>query len=274
MNVEKENLDRDPLDDWLAAARWPEPSAESDRRLREGWRRLRDRHHQVLAMLAAAAVMALAVGVSWVALRKPPAAVVRRPPQVLPERAPVLAGRPPTLLESMMIQAAEARERRSSGPAVRTARAKLEPPAAPPVVIHAAQPAPDPIVELINQPDRLALQRYLELVADRDTRASALAALDRVSSPPTERVIDALRDPRIEIRKAAALTLGRIDGPVLTRRLIGMVAADQNRREALLALTVSRGAAARAFVQQATQTPALSALARSTLIQQQQNEVQ
>jgi hypothetical protein len=89
-------------------------------------------------------------------------------------------------------------------------------------------------------------------------------------------MLAALNDPVVERRIAAALVLGRIDGPVLTQRLIAMVAADQNRREAMIALASSRGKEARAFVEQAATSPQLSGLARSTLAMKEirQTEVQ
>jgi len=132
------------------------------------------------------------------------------------------------------------------------------------------------IVALLKQGDDGSTQRYLEQVADPATRHDALSALMMVNPPPTERMIAALSGPRADLRVAAALALGQIDGPVLTRRLIDMVAADQSRREAFIALASSRGAAARAFVRQATESENLAGLARSTLAMNevQRNEVQ
>jgi hypothetical protein len=124
---------------------------------------------------------------------------------------------------------------------------------------------------LLRSADEASTQRYLDMVHDPSTRTAALAALPRVSNPPTARMLAALNAPRVEHRIAAALVLGRIDGPVLTRRLINMVAADQNRREAFIALASSRGSDARAFVRQAAQSSELSGLARSTLVM---NELQ
>ena len=100
------------------------------------------------------------------------------------------------------------------------------------------------MVDLLDRPDDAAVARYLDLVSDRPTRTDALAALAKLRNPPTECMVQALNDPHVDRRIAAALVLGRIDGPVLTRRLIEMVAADQNRREAFIALASSRGAEA------------------------------
>ena len=108
--------------------------------------------------------------------------------------------------------------------------------------------------------------------------AAAVTAAMTVAAVPAPAAISLplpLNDPHVDRRIAAALVLGRIDGLVLTRRLIEMVAADQNRREAFIALASSRGAEARAFVRQAAQSEPLAGLARSTLalIELQQSEV-
>jgi hypothetical protein len=285
----------DPLDDWLAAARWPETPAESTQRLRGHWNRLtrpRVLNWHWLAPLSAAAVVALAIGLAWLTQRKPPLAV--SPHTVSVQSKPValspalLTGRPPTVLETMMIQAAMEREKKAktrSKSAATVAAAPVPnvslpkpvrafppvsaPPAVPPQLPVRPPPRPDDrpgwIVALLKQSDDAAVRRYLDLVGDPTTRGDALAALARVSSPPTDRIMAALGDPRVDRRVAAALVLGRIDGPVLTRRLIEMVAADQNRREAFIALASSRGEAARAFVREAAQSPTLAGLARSTL---------
>jgi hypothetical protein len=135
---------------------------------------------------------------------------------------------------------------------------------------------PDLILSLLRTPDGAAVGRYLDLVSDPKTRTDALAALSRVANPPTDRLLAALNDPLVPRRVAAALVLGRIDGPVLTRRLITMVAADQNRREALIALASSRGKDAREFVERAARSSEFAGLARSTLVMNEvrQTEVQ
>ena len=293
----------DPLDDWLPAARWPQPSAESTARLRQTWHRFSTpRPWRLLAPLSAAAVVALAIGIAWVSMRKPPVnrSEMAANSQTVPPRPALVAGRPPTVLETMMIRAAEDREKRARTAAIKRAgdspplalhkpipRPASVPPALPvppaPTSI-AATPPPPPrskasageIVNLLERSDEAAMQRYLDLLADHATRADALAALAKVPSPPTERMLAAFNDPHVDRRLGAALALGRIDGPVLTHRLIDMVAADQHRREAFIALASSRGAEARAFVRQATNSQSLAPLARSTLAMNElhQNEVQ
>jgi hypothetical protein len=297
VSLDRGSSSPEPLDEWLAQARWPELSAESTARLRQQWLALRGSRWQMLAPLSAAAIVLLAIGLAWLTQRKPP---ITPPPVANASsanasiRPALLAGRPPTVLESMMIRAAEDREKKKKSAtkpapqstviAVRNPppRSSTTPPnpirATPPAALPASRPPDrlDWIVNLLTSRNEPDVQRYLDLVADPVKRHDALAALARVASPPTERMLAALGDPRYERRVAAALVLGRIDGPVLTRRLIEMVAADQNRREALIALASSRGADARAFVRQAAQSSEFAGLARSTLAMNEikQTEVQ
>jgi hypothetical protein len=282
---ERETASSDPLDEWLDQARWPEASPESVARLRAAWLAVRGRNRwSWLAPLSAAAVVALAIGLAWLMQQKPvvPRSLVVHTENVDPPARPaVLPGRPPTVLETMMIRAAEDREKKGKSTTRPVTIAQSRPnqtaPSMPPPAPSAPKVPSDPIVALLNDnASDAAIQRYLDLVQDSSTRAKALAALARVAKPPTERMLASLDDPRADRRLAAALVLGRIDGPVLTRRLIDMVAADQNRREAFIALASSRGADARAFVRQATQSPALSGLAQSTLAMNEvrQTEVQ
>jgi HEAT repeat protein len=290
---------RDPLDDWLAQATWPRPSPESTARLCQQWLVLRARQYrwrELLAPLSAAAVVALAIGLAWVTQRRPhvpTVAIMTTRPHVGAQQA-LLVGRTPTVLESMVLRAAEEREKkrknaatRPSAPLIPIAKAPTRnlPPAAlgsvapPPAIPRSSQPhpnRPDPVLTLLRTPDGAAIGRYLDLVSDQKTRTDALGALSRVANPPTDRMLAALNDPLVPRRVAAALALGRIDGPVLTRRLITMVAADQNRREALIALASSRGKEAREFVERAARASEFAGLAQSTLAMNEvrQTEVQ
>ena len=76
-----------------------------------------------------------------------------------------------------------------------------------------------------------------------------------------------LNDPHLETRIAAARGLGRIDGPVTTVRLVGMVETDVNRREALMALAYSNGREARDYLARAQESIALRGAVRSVLLQ-------
>jgi hypothetical protein len=42
---------------------------------------------------------------------------------------------------------------------------------------------------MLTQRDDLAVDRYLDLVADARTRSAALKALSKISNPPTDRML-------------------------------------------------------------------------------------
>jgi hypothetical protein len=73
------------------------------------------------------------------------------------------------------------------------------------------------------------------------------------------------------LRVAAAWTLGRINGPVVTRRLIEMIEAGENRREAFIALAASRGREAQDYLRQAAASSPFASQARSAMVQVQAN---
>jgi hypothetical protein len=235
----------DPLDDWLAEARWPEPTAMSTTRLEARWRDLnRPRRTMRWAMaLAASVLIAAMVWMQW------PTRSGHGEQTVVAAPAP-LPGREPTRLEVTLFAARERNAARKKLAASRPIVASQTP--TPPVRV---QPAPS-----------IALRPYLERVADEQTRADALAELDRMKSPPTEQLLGFFTDSRADLRVAAALALGRIDGPVLTRRLIEMIERDQSRREAFIALASSRGRDARLYVRGAAASEQYASLARSAMI--------
>lgn len=116
---------------------------------------------------------------------------------------------------------------------------------------------------LLGRGDARAVAAYLEFVGERETRGSALAALDRVADPPLGLLFESLASPQQAQRSAAAVVLGRIDGPEVSRRLIQMVLQDVLRREALLALTANSGAEASQFVALARNDPSLAGSAQA-----------
>lgn len=125
------------------------------------------------------------------------------------------------------------------------------------------------IAALLHRSDQQSLEPFLELLADVSTRADALAALDVVTDPPIDPLFATLDRPRGDLRRAAALALGRINGPVVTRRLIERVAADQGRGDAFLALASSKGRDAQQFLREATASERLSSWAKSAIAQAQ-----
>jgi hypothetical protein len=279
----------DPLDDILSQATWPEPAAKAVGRLEATWDELRSPARwrigwRVAAALAAVIVICFAA-VSIIDRRpKPviavspaapaPAVNVARPESPASTSMRV-AGRDVSDVELLVLHAKEKQLRRQQAAAVA--------PAPPPdptrarafdvrTLTSAARAAAGPerrhlIATLLDRHSADAVMAYLELLNDPAIKADALAALDQVTKPPTDRLLATLDGPRADLRVAAALALGRIDGPVTTRRLIDRVAADRNKREAMLALASSRGADAQAFMRKAAASDELAALAQSAIAQ-------
>jgi HEAT repeat protein len=143
----------------------------------------------------------------------------------------------------------------------------------PALIELARRDGEDPLVQsaamaaLLKRPTPAGLNAYLSLVADPSKRETAIRASDQVGDPPVEALLARLDDPRVDVRVAAALVLGRINGPAVTRRLAAMVERNVNRREALIALTASHGPEARAYLAHASEVDELSAAVRSAMAQ-------
>jgi len=116
-----------------------------------------------------------------------------------------------------------------------------------------------------NTPD--AVKLYLDLLAAPQTRDAAFAALDGVASPPIEFLFAELNGGNTSRRLAAALVLGRVDGPQVTERLVAQAFGPVNRQEALLALVASSGPDARRFVDAARRDQTLFAAVNSAQLQ-------
>jgi hypothetical protein len=116
---------------------------------------------------------------------------------------------------------------------------------------------------LLSRGDAGAVVAYLDFVQQRETRAAAIAALDRVAEPPVPLLFEFLKSPQQTQRFAAAVALGRIDGPEVSRRLIDMVLSEAPCREALVALVASSGPESCRFVSQARSDPLLAGSVRS-----------
>jgi hypothetical protein len=110
---------------------------------------------------------------------------------------------------------------------------------------------------LLTRQDSRSLAVYLALVSRRQTTEVALAALDRVESPPVDLLFEYLRSPRYADRLAAAYVLGRLDRPDVSARLIHMARRGANRHEVLAALVASSDLDARDFVAAARKDPLL-----------------
>jgi hypothetical protein len=109
---------------------------------------------------------------------------------------------------------------------------------------------------LLKVNDDVALRGYLSLVANELTRVEALAAADQMSEPPNDALFALLRDESKSVRTAAAMALGRINGPDVTESLIKLITQDRSApSEAWIALLACRDQSAAEFVANAEHHP-------------------
>ncbi|MEX0937733.1 MAG: hypothetical protein WDZ59_07710 [Pirellulales bacterium] len=99
---------------------------------------------------------------------------------------------------------------------------------------------------------------FLSLVQDPARRAEAFSAAGSANSFPTETLFALLRSDDQRIRLSAALVLGHVNGPDITRKLVVLVSAEQSApTEAWMALLACRGELAEKFLNYATGRPQL-----------------
>ena len=97
---------------------------------------------------------------------------------------------------------------------------------------------------------------------------TAWAPLDGRWTPWVKPVLFAhLGHSETAVRFAAAKALGRINGPVVSRRLATLVERDTHRREALAALVYSRGKEAAEYLRAAQRYPELAGDIASVKVQ-------
>jgi hypothetical protein len=271
----------DPLDAWLAQARWEEPTAMSTERLKQRWMDLsRARRHPMRMVLAIAASILL-VSSLWIFVESRHShgpTIALNPFEQTVEAAPVrLPGREMTGLERTLVEAQIRNEERR-----KKQQGTTRPDAAPERTREGADLRASQLIQSKSLQARsdtrvhhpvaaeksptFAVRPFLERVADPSTRSASLAELDHLKSPPIEQLLTFLSDPRGDLRIAAALALGRIDGPILTRRLINMIERNQSRREAFIALASSRGRDAQLYVRGAAASDQFAGIARSAVI--------
>src|SRR5687767_47505 len=114
------------------------------------------------------------------------------------------------------------------------------------------------LAALVSRGRPQATVAYLRHVANPQTSDSALNALADVKSPPVDALFAHLGHSETAVRFAAAKALGRINGPVVSRRLATLVERDTHRREALAALVFSRGKEAAGYLRAAQRYPELA----------------
>jgi hypothetical protein len=272
-----EQTSRDPLDDLLAQARWPQPSDESGRRLEGAWEditRSSRRRWPLACTMSAAAMLLLTAGTAWLTMRpnvRPTNVAVVEPPVQVQLVSHVTISRPPTPREMLLLRMEDLRR---SAPTKRESAGVEVVSKAPSVaeLVKTARLTTDAaerqrILAQLLDCGSSALPVYLEFVADRATKADALTAARFAQRPPMDALFAQLQSPRADLRVAAANVLGEIDGPIVTQKLIELITADRNRREAFLALASSRGTEAQNFLRAATESAELSSWARSAIAQ-------
>ncbi len=109
------------------------------------------------------------------------------------------------------------------------------------------------LAALLARGDSQAVGAYLDFVSPSGIGQRGLLALDRVSDPPVTMLFEYLRGPQVSRRMAAALALGRLDGPEISEKLFGMVRGNAGRQEAMVALLASSGNEASRYVNLARQ---------------------
>jgi hypothetical protein len=111
---------------------------------------------------------------------------------------------------------------------------------------------------LLTADSERGLRGYLSLVEDHQTRALALAVADELSEPPVARLFACLDDGDAAVRLAAAVVLGHLNGPEITKALVDRVVQDPAATaEAWIALLACRGEYAEEFLSYATRQPQL-----------------
>ncbi len=108
---------------------------------------------------------------------------------------------------------------------------------------------------LSRREEALALGEFLHLVAQPDSRKSALEILQAEPHPPVDALFAFLREGTTEQRHTAGLVLGRMADPQITRRLLALAEKQAFPPEVMLALLNSPDRQAASFLKRAKQNP-------------------
>jgi hypothetical protein len=120
---------------------------------------------------------------------------------------------------------------------------------------------PDPVLRreilsaLLDRDDAASVRVFLDRVEDPRTSAEALDCLALVPDPPVEMLFQFLRGPLAGQRMTAAVVLGRLDQPAVSRELIAMIHRGMYRHEAVIGLMASSEPTAQQFVAAALRDP-------------------
>jgi hypothetical protein len=104
------------------------------------------------------------------------------------------------------------------------------------------------------------MRGYLSLVQNNDTRGLALSVADRLPERPVAKLLACLDENDAAVRLSAAIVLGHLNGPEITKSLVERVVQDPaSATEAWIALLACRGEFAEEFLSYATRQPQLLA---------------
>jgi hypothetical protein len=97
---------------------------------------------------------------------------------------------------------------------------------------------------------------FLTLVQDSSLRSEALAVADSENKLPTDLLFALLQSDEERVRLSAAMVLGHVNGPEITRKLVALVTAKKDApTEAWIALLACRGDLAKEFLSYASSRP-------------------
>jgi hypothetical protein len=244
----------DPLDELLRTAAWPEPNAEQIDRLQTKWQTIVHRRKSTALVLslamAALVLVAVSIGSSFMAHSidrsgRPMAEQIAFPPKVdSPKIIP-----PPTVHSS---------EVRANAPST----ASRDPDAfelALAIAYGYAKASPPTNVQELAQPTPPQ-----DTVVTTSEVVSTIDNVPTIESAKLEEKFSAMYSPRVAARLLAAVDLGSLNNPWVSKRLVQMVFEGQVRRESLIALLHSSDPVARDFLARAqndlTLAPSLRAL--------------
>ncbi len=114
------------------------------------------------------------------------------------------------------------------------------------------------VSRLLEINTEVSIREFLSLVSDKLLREEALALIEQDTNPPIGQLFALLDDQEKKVRLAAAVTLGYLNGPDVTRQLIARVNEQPSKStEAWLALLACRGEMADEFLAYAGRRPHL-----------------
>jgi hypothetical protein len=230
-----EPFENDPieraLDELLKRARFPQPSVQSEQRLRDTWIAL-SRKRQVrwvVSLVSAAAVLALVAGSILLWNRRNTDVLVPNYAMILRDAPTPARSRDANLWERALVQ----RPFRGT--------------------------STQPSVVQVKAPQQMDVESILRRISNPATRGETIESLRQMSNPPVNELFAELRSPLMEKRFAAARALGALPGPRIVPALQQMLARGEARREALAALMFCDDPAAQQVLLTARQSRSIDA---------------